>query len=767
MTPKFKILIAQYWTNNLSYGKFTYDLNSKYCQSKGYSYYVETNRSVITKNVEDRAFTWYKPRFILSVLEKFNPDYVLFMDADAVVCDDEYLVEEFIDANYDIIATEDHGPSKINAGVILFKNTEWVKTFLNNWWEKGNEFPNYKQGLWHDQTCFGLLMDSDSSTNNKIKIISNRELNWREPSEGNFIFHAFAYGSLLNRQIDLFYYTKNNIDISSIPEFNTLSRLASMYITDKEYIHNYFNEVYDSVFAPYRNSSSLIVEIGVDKGNSLQIWEKYFNCKVIGLDIEDHVLNQKYGNCITMRCDQGNPNDLNAIKPSLMNADIIIDDGSHDMRHQQLTFGMLFECVKPGGIYVIEDLHTSGYVKTKLEEWTHPEWGPPSRWGDPSKTITKDMLIEFKNTGKIRSDYLTSEQCKYLEDNIQDVELYDVRLGSSETSIIYKKKQAQQKVFVVYHCFLIKKWKELVTDQLTRLESSGLLAKADKIYCNVIDLNNNRQEFLDIISKYPNIEVDFHNNNDYELHGITKAWQLAQDNDCKIFYFHTKGVSNDYASVGSDVVSDLKVKSINDWRELLQYYCIDKWEENIQKLNTVDMVGVTCNNNWWWGNFWWAKSSYLKTVPKPTIRDRWGYEAWVNEKGLASIYEHHHIDFTFYFTNYPEKFYKEDQYKALKGSTITVHQALYGVNGQQIDEGCTKHEPTYVDVTDKIRANLANNNNLFINIYIDNETMQCDPVFGARKYLYIEYSFDAEPGKRYNLNAQESYTLKFPRFNLI
>jgi len=217
MTPKFKILIAQYWTNNLSYGKFTYDLNSKYCQSKGYSYYVETNRSVITKNVEDRAFTWYKPRFILSVLEKFNPDYVLFMDADAVVCDDEYLVEEFIDANYDIIATEDHGPSKINAGVILFKNTEWVKTFLNNWWEKGNEFPNYKQGLWHDQTCFGLLMDSDSSTNNKIKIISNRELNWREPSEGNFIFHAFAYGSLLNRQIDLFYYTKNNIDISSIP----------------------------------------------------------------------------------------------------------------------------------------------------------------------------------------------------------------------------------------------------------------------------------------------------------------------------------------------------------------------------------------------------------------------------------------------------------------------------------------------------------------------------------------------------------------------
>lgn len=426
VTKRDIIMIAQYWTDNLSYGKYTYELNSEYCKGKGYGYYVEKDRDVITKGAEGRAFTWYKPNFILSVLEKFNPEYVLFMDADAVVTDEEYYVEEFIDKNYDIIATEDHGPSKINAGVILFRNTQWVKDFLRKWWEKGNEFPNYKHGLWHDQTCFGLVMDSNPDTADKIKIISNRELNWREPSDQNFIFHAFGYGGVVNRGIDAYYFTKHKIDIG--PEYNTLAKLATIYNTDKHHTHNYYNGVYDKAFAPYKDNSSLIVEIGVDRGNSIQIWEKYFKCKVIGLDVDSNILSKDYGKCTVMKCDQASVDDLNAIKPTIMGADIILDDGSHITGHQQVTFAMLFECVRPGGIYVIEDLHTSAYLKRGI-----------TQWGDPNKTLTKDMLSEYVSTGKIRSDYLTPEQCKYLEDNIKEVQLFDIRPGDSETSLIYKK----------------------------------------------------------------------------------------------------------------------------------------------------------------------------------------------------------------------------------------------------------------------------------------------------------------------------------------
>ena len=39
--------------------------------------------------------------------------------------------------------------------------------------------------------------------------------------------------------------------------------------------------------------------------------------------------------------------------------DLIIDDGGHTMKQQKVTLDALFDAVKPGGIFVIEDLQTS------------------------------------------------------------------------------------------------------------------------------------------------------------------------------------------------------------------------------------------------------------------------------------------------------------------------------------------------------------------------------------------------------------------------
>ena len=155
------------------------------------------------------------------------------------------------------------------------------------------------------------------------------------------------------------------------------------------------------------------------------------------------------------------------------------------------------------------------------------------------------------------------------------------------------------KTFIVYHCFLVKKWKELVKDQLDRLDRVGLLNKADKLYCVVIDPNDQKEEFLQLISNYPNVEAEFQKNNDYEYPSILKVWTIAQQEDCKILYFHTKGVFNDYANPDKGDVHALKVKTIRDWRNYMEYFCIDKWEENLNKLDEFDMVGSTCNNNWW------------------------------------------------------------------------------------------------------------------------------------------------------------------------
>jgi hypothetical protein len=79
----------------------------------------------------------------------------------------------------------------------------------------------------------------------------------------------------------------------------------------------------------------------------------------------------------------------------------------------------------------MEDLHTSLEAVIPEKAWCN--------WGDPKKTITLTMLENFITTKKIESDYMTEDEIKYLEDNIDSCEITRVRPNWSITSIIRKK----------------------------------------------------------------------------------------------------------------------------------------------------------------------------------------------------------------------------------------------------------------------------------------------------------------------------------------
>lgn len=55
--------------------------------------------------------------------------------------------------------------------------------------------------------------------------------------------------------------------------------------------------------------------------------------------------------------DQSDHADLERIAAQLPLCDVIIDDGDHFGPHQLLTFDILWNRVKPGGIYVVEDIY--------------------------------------------------------------------------------------------------------------------------------------------------------------------------------------------------------------------------------------------------------------------------------------------------------------------------------------------------------------------------------------------------------------------------
>ena len=140
------------------------------------------------------------------------------------------------------------------------------------------------------------------------------------------------------------------------PAPSDLHNMGLKYRTDKSYLHNFLH-FYEPYLSAYRNAKINLLEIGILQGASLKMWAEYFpRGSITGGDIHDksHLDNERIQ---TLTFDQENENDLRNI---LDQFDIIIDDGGHSMKQQQLTLKVLFRNnLKAAGIYIIEDLHTS------------------------------------------------------------------------------------------------------------------------------------------------------------------------------------------------------------------------------------------------------------------------------------------------------------------------------------------------------------------------------------------------------------------------
>ena len=60
--------------------------------------------------------------------------------------------------------------------------------------------------------------------------------------------------------------------------------------------------------------------------------------------------------------DQGDPVFLNRVLDEIGPLDVIIDDGSHRVEHQRASLLVLFPGLRPGGLYVLEDLFTAFFA---------------------------------------------------------------------------------------------------------------------------------------------------------------------------------------------------------------------------------------------------------------------------------------------------------------------------------------------------------------------------------------------------------------------
>ena len=138
--------------------------------------------------------------------------------------------------------------------------------------------------------------------------------------------------------------------------------------SDKGTEHDYINGYYCAEFTPRKNEYIKIMEIGVLNGESINLWNKYFEnaMEIVGVDI--NITNQAKG--LIEQNDKVILENENAYSMFYVNTlfdnnfDYIIDDGPHTLQSQIQFIELYYQKIKKGGKLIIEDIQSKSDLES-------------------------------------------------------------------------------------------------------------------------------------------------------------------------------------------------------------------------------------------------------------------------------------------------------------------------------------------------------------------------------------------------------------------
>jgi hypothetical protein len=208
-----------------------------------------------------------------------------------------------------------------------------------------------------------------------------------------------------------------------------LTKLANKYESDKGTIspsvgHHgprlHFTPKYSKYFEDIKNDKLNILEIGVGSGPSLKMWYEYFpNSTIHAIDVVSQTQHEN-DRVKTHICDQSKREELEKTMEKIGQVDIIFDDGSHVISHQQISLGFLFKYLKKGGQYWVEDLHTSD-----AEVWQGKNlYGYDMSFNMGEDTVS--VLENFIDSKIFNSPFLDELENNFLTENVKECEMFEL-----------------------------------------------------------------------------------------------------------------------------------------------------------------------------------------------------------------------------------------------------------------------------------------------------------------------------------------------------
>ena len=183
-----------------------------------------------------------------------------------------------------------------------------------------------------------------------------------------------------------------------------------------------YDVFYEKFFKENRTKNLNIMEFGIHHGDSLAALSSYFpNANIVGVDRNPFSTNYKSKRIRTLHCDVSSEKNLESLSNYLnKDYDYIIDDASHNPIHQKLTLFSMFQNLKSGGIFVIEELNFFQSENNK---------------DDPNQNFLRNLLIDVSKKSKtiLKSKY--NDKIMDFIDDVQDVEINKGVLTHKEVNV--------------------------------------------------------------------------------------------------------------------------------------------------------------------------------------------------------------------------------------------------------------------------------------------------------------------------------------------